>query len=309
MADRTYNDIEWSIYDQDWSDPAILIAAMLLAHIPNEHGVFDPPIGKIRKFFRNIFEAHDINKALNELENVGLLRWYNEKKTVWVIKKFKRSKWHKTPNNQLGALLSINKHHPAALLDFANVYELSGYLVPTESVPSGYLVTTKQQPSANPVPTESVPCRTPDTDTDIKKNITNSAKKPKSTKIKAKDIVTPTLAELEEKVPADAFDEWIQFKTMCCASNRSGEMADTKLANLLNPILSKSEKEKLSGEALAHGFMAAVNAKDGDGAPNSNYVLKAARGYRPPRGLSNSSPSAGKSIEMPASFKAPEGKT
>lgn len=65
-----------------------------------------------------------------------------------------------------------------------------------------------------------------------------------------------------------------------CEENKSGTMADSRIVrDLLDPLVSKMETHpQIAAAAWVHGFEVAVRA----GAPNPNYVFKAAQGYRPP---------------------------
>ena len=101
----------------------------------------------------------------------------------------------------------------------------------------------------------------------------------RKSRIKASEVPIPSLIELESRVPEPCRYEWLQFKAACCESNKSGTMAETKLARYLDEILRKAERDGLSVEALAYGLQAAANK----GAANVNYVIKAAAGYTPPR--------------------------
>jgi len=107
--------------------------------------------------------------------------------------------------------------------------------------------------------------------TDSKKNPT-----PKSKRLRP---ALKPLSELESELNPDCAIAWQNFKAMVASHNSTGTVADTRLAAMLDRMITAACAEQLSNEQMNHGLHAAITASGGKGAPNTNYVLAAARGY------------------------------
>lgn len=87
-----------------------------------------------------------------------------------------------------------------------------------------------------------------------------------------------SLSEVLAELPAECHSAWNQFAAMVASHNTSGTVADTRLAGLLQDVITRTQGQ--SPGAISAGLIAACLADDGRGVPNTRYVAKAAAGYR-----------------------------
>lgn len=91
MASRTWNSVDSSLWDEDWSDLAIGMAAQLISLCPNQYGVYDLPIKRLRAYWATFSQSPEaIALALDELEQAGFIQRFDAGRKVWLVKKFKR---------------------------------------------------------------------------------------------------------------------------------------------------------------------------------------------------------------------------
>ena len=164
MSDRTWNPIDSKLYEEDWSEGAVLIAACILTRCPDQYGVHDMPWGFLNKFFKPFFTRSEINGLVVELESgeSPFLRLYRDRSVVWIVKKWKRSgkpapkHWQGVRNHLMG--------FPEVTKDFLSYYE--PYWKEMEFPLEG---------DAKGMPRGMVPPVNPDTDsdTDSEKELTN----------------------------------------------------------------------------------------------------------------------------------------
>lgn len=151
MADRTWNSIDKSIYDLDWPELSILVWEMILACIPNEFGVYDLPLGKIKRFFKFAFTDSQIVEAITYIESTQSMKLYRNGQVVWICSKWKRNKWNSTETNVVGALRDIKEKYPEVFSDFCTKYQLSTHSVPTKTLLwGGYGGTPDPEPDPEP---------------------------------------------------------------------------------------------------------------------------------------------------------------
>ena len=284
MADRTYNEIDIDVFNKPWSRVARRIWAHILLLQPNPYGIFDSQLGVIYDFWNDIYEPHEVDSAIRELVDLGALKTYRNGNVWWVVKKFKRGlRYHQSIRHRSGVEKHL-KRYPDVEQDFRQAYKEYFMFMesPHSADPEIRARDTKGIVGAlNPLPNT-------DSDTDTERTnttqpaVAGEADAPpvvvpvkKAKKVKPVEAL-PDLGVLEDRVDAEAYDGYIQWRDACCRSNKSGEMADTKIARLLADVLKAVGKDEISGEALGYGFQQAAGAE----APNANYVLKAARGYR-----------------------------
>lgn len=95
MADRTWNQTDARLYDEEWSAGAIIVANCLLTRCPNPYGVFDMPWGFLIRFFQGIFTAMEIRAFVQELEagepEKRFMTLYRDRSVVWIRSKWKRA--------------------------------------------------------------------------------------------------------------------------------------------------------------------------------------------------------------------------
>jgi len=95
MADRTWNQTDARLYDEEWSAGAIIVANCLLTRCPNTYGVFDMPWGFLIRFFQGIFTAMEIRAFVQELEagepEKRFMTLYRDRSVVWIRSKWKRA--------------------------------------------------------------------------------------------------------------------------------------------------------------------------------------------------------------------------
>lgn len=91
MSDRTWNQIDARIYEEGWSQEAVLIAVCLLVRCPNQYGIFDKPIGFLTMFFRGLYTIAQIESVLTELEGANFLKLYRDGNVIWIRSKWKRA--------------------------------------------------------------------------------------------------------------------------------------------------------------------------------------------------------------------------
>jgi len=176
MSDRTYNTVDICIYDEDWSEPALIVAKMLLTKCPNQYGIYKMPWGFLKKTYNNHFTHEEIETGVEELINDGMIALYDDRKVVWIKNKWGRDGYSGISNNQLGALRHIKEHFPSVYADFQQEYDL----VPTEVQKE---VNRSRRRSQQKPPLSRDSSQHPDTDSDTD---TNTKKKEK------KDIYIPT---------------------------------------------------------------------------------------------------------------------
>lgn len=122
MADRTYNMVESRLYEEDWSQGARLIAGVLLARCPNQYGIYDTPRWFLCQLFDGIFTREQIEGFLDELKNDGFIRFYKDRKIIWIVKKWKREQKNPSKNNFKGASTFLENYCDELVNDFKGVY-------------------------------------------------------------------------------------------------------------------------------------------------------------------------------------------
>jgi len=125
MSDRTWNQIDARLYEEDWSQGAIIIAACLLARCPNQYGVFDMPWGFLNLFFKGLYPRAEIEAYAVELEGAGFLKFYENRRIVWIRKKWRRIDWNKADTNKKGAANFLQQWPITLRTDFMTLYDLS----------------------------------------------------------------------------------------------------------------------------------------------------------------------------------------
>ena len=91
MSDRTWNSVDARLYEEDWSQGAIILCACLLARCPNQYGVFDMPWGFLKLFFKGLYTRQEIEAYVVEWEASGFAKLYRGRQVIWIVKKWKRS--------------------------------------------------------------------------------------------------------------------------------------------------------------------------------------------------------------------------
>jgi len=262
MADRTWNQVDARIYsDMDCSEEAVIIWAYLLAVCPNQYGVYDLPLPAMRRFFGRLIPAEKLSECLDELIAYGCMSLYHERKIIWIHKKFKRErKASATRDQRKGALAFIGEHFPMVLSDFASLYPVIG-----ESRGSDTPVIPQSTESDSEADTESKK----------KKTIPRKAALP-----------LPSLADLEKEIDPHWLPEWKAWLSVFIGQNKTGQMMESRIVRTLQHVLEVIEREQLSVPAICFGFSEAIRRE----VPNENYVMKAAKGWKPPdptAGMSN----------------------
>ena len=124
MSDRTYQKIRSSIYENDWSNPAMLNAAMLIAKCPNRYGVYETPIRFLLDRLSGILDRPTITEAINELQEVGFLKRYrvsessNTLDIIWIRDHFLDDNTKQLYHNTIGLLDKLGKWYPELSNDF-----------------------------------------------------------------------------------------------------------------------------------------------------------------------------------------------
>lgn len=251
MADRTWNQVDARIYsDMDCSEEAVIIWAYLLAVCPNQYGVYDLPLPAMRRFFGRIISPEKINECLDELISYGCMSLFENRKVVWIKKKFKRErKASATRDQRKGALAFIGEHYPEVLNDFASLYPVIG----------------ESRGSDTPV----IP-QTTDSDSEAD---TESKKKNTS---RRKAVALPALPEVEQKIHPHWRPEWETWKSIFIGQNKSGQMKETRIVRTLQHILDREKADGLTPEAMHYGFSQAIRQE----ATSENYVIKVAKGWK-----------------------------
>lgn len=129
MSDRTWNQIESRIYEEDWSKGARLIAAFLITRCPNQYGVFKVSWGFLKDFFKEWFTSNEIEGFCQELEADGCFKFYKGREILWIVKKWGRDRYSEHPNNRKGAVSYLVATFPDVVPDFFTWYGLSMDLV------------------------------------------------------------------------------------------------------------------------------------------------------------------------------------
>lgn len=98
-----------------------------------------------------------------------------------------------------------------------------------------------------------------------------------SAKAKAKEL--KPLAEIEAGIPDRWRQAWHGWKDGCLIpSNRSGSMAESRIAAVLDHLFWAQREYGLSDAAMSHGLLEATTRDK----PNGNYVISCANSYTPP---------------------------
>ena len=158
MSDRTWNQIDAKLYEEDWSQGAIIVASCLLSRCPNQYGVYDMPWGFLRMFFKGLYTRNEIEGFALEWESSGFVKFYRDRSVVWIRKKWKRSKYHNVRNNQVGAIKYLVEHYPDVVGDFTELYGLSMDLVPTKWEQKGSKVPTSDSESDSESDSKIINC-------------------------------------------------------------------------------------------------------------------------------------------------------
>ena len=88
MADRTWNRIDMTLFDEDLSVEALFVYILLKAKCPNRYGIYPIPTGFIkRKMTAVVTNNFSLEPILDELQSQNKIRLYSD--TVWIISQFK----------------------------------------------------------------------------------------------------------------------------------------------------------------------------------------------------------------------------
>ena len=123
MADRTYNKIDSRLYMEDWSNGAKLIAGILFAMCPNQYGIYDTPIWVLQRLWEGLYTRDEIEGYFTELEGYGVIKFYNDRKIIWIVKKWKREQKNPSALNMKGAENFLKDCCDAVSRDFLNLYK------------------------------------------------------------------------------------------------------------------------------------------------------------------------------------------
>lgn len=122
MADRTWNAVDISIWDEDWSELAIGIAIQIITNCPNQYGIYDLPLGSIKRYWRMLGQdAPAIKAAIEELMAADFIRIFGNGK-VWIVKKFKRELHHLVNPKYRSGVASFIENYPEIKPDFEALY-------------------------------------------------------------------------------------------------------------------------------------------------------------------------------------------
>jgi len=278
MADRTYNHIYKKILDEPWDELTILIAEQLLILCPNSEGVFDMPLGAVRRLFRAMLarfgvSRNDVDNAIDEsiqeLIDAGMIKLYRDNTVIWIKRKWSKDRYSNNKNNQIGAIRAIRNSYPEIVNDFCEMYGLSPDLVGTK-----FQLSTDEREHTDT-----------DTDSDTESNISlssdsaeSSTSKPrahKQTSFRTTMDHETQLAKLEERLEKNIAKEWEQFKNMMAMNNSTKRVAHRRLYKTLEEIIWQIETYKLLTPQVIHGFKEAMKAN----ALNARYIRKAALSY------------------------------
>lgn len=130
MADRLWNGIDARLFEEFPALQAVVFA-WLIARCPNEHGVYDLQDAALQRFLTQLQEqlavldrAELTPVALDQLKATGKVV-ITDQGAVWIVNKFKRSRYAANRDNQIGAVRDIGEHHPEVLDPFCARYGLS----------------------------------------------------------------------------------------------------------------------------------------------------------------------------------------
>jgi hypothetical protein len=141
MADRTWNSVDSRLYEERWTQAAKLIAGVLLARCPNQYGIFDMPWWFLETVFTGIYDFDQIQAAAKEWEDAEFVKFYNDRKLVWIKKKWKREQTNPSELNIKGALRFLRGQPKDLADDFCALYEIAIPLITplqgdTKGIPS-----------------------------------------------------------------------------------------------------------------------------------------------------------------------------
>lgn len=93
---------------------------------------------------------------------------------------------------------------------------------------------------------------------------------------RVKPVIRP-YSELITELAPECRIAWDSFISMVASHNATGSLAETRMARLLDSLLTHAQDERLSILQLNYGLTAALAANEGKGVPNIMYAIKAAR--------------------------------
>lgn len=125
MADRTWNAVDSRLYEEDWTQAAIIIMGIIIAKCPNQYGVYKLPLGFIRRFLQGVFvpEQPSIDAAIKEIAKEKAIKLYDDR-VVWIVKKWGRDKYSQIENNRKGAIDYLVANFPNVVADFETKYPI-----------------------------------------------------------------------------------------------------------------------------------------------------------------------------------------
>jgi len=144
MSDRTWNQIDAKLYEEDWSRGARIVAGVLLARCPNQYGVFDFPKGYLRDLFEGLYSGLEIDAFMQEWEEAGFVKFYRKRTVIWIRSKWKRSGL--PSDNHWKGLKAHLMDFPEVQEDFLSYYEPHWKGIQSPSEPPR----SKPKPPVNP---------------------------------------------------------------------------------------------------------------------------------------------------------------
>lgn len=252
MADRQWNAVDASLYDQRWTRGARRVFAHLIAICPNQYGIFDFPLGRLCDHWEDVYTPDQMDGFVREWVNAGAVRLYRNDTLIWIVKKFKREQGSIKAPNHLTGLRTFISRYPELESDFYDIY-MTFRLNPDEI---------------------QMPLSESDTDSEPEKKKKNESINPRLSPA----VDWPAkLAELEAKLPDQCALSWESLKEARANENPSGKVSTSVLAKLLEQILAGADD--LTPDALNYGMS--------KGIPNPRYVIKTAGGYKQPHERAN----------------------
>lgn len=122
MSDRTWNPIDARLYEENWSQCAKLVAGVMLARCPNQYGIFDIPEWFLRTMFEGLYAWAEIEGAMVEWEAAEFVKFYDDRRTIWVVKKWKREQKNPSDLNFKGMFKFLQGHNKDLARDFIALY-------------------------------------------------------------------------------------------------------------------------------------------------------------------------------------------
>jgi len=241
--------------------------AIIISKCPNQYGIYKVPLGFLKMRLAEKFTGDEVAEAVAFLAADGAIKLYRNDTIAWLVNKFDREHGL-TPNN---------RNHCMAVRD-----ELRKFPEIREPFLSRYhdyaMGIASLSDSDSMVEVSSDPDPDPDPETETEKNNTESKQKRTIRYYKA-EMADDDLAQLEQQCGWSS--AWKLYKDASTKASNNSKRTVKALETDLRDLLAKQQKYGLDNKAMTYGIDESVRRDK----YNVNYVIAAAQGYNPFKGM------------------------